>query len=111
MAISTHIGRLRYVVQIQQQTTQSSDMDGAPGKWSVLASVHADVIPVKGMEQETGAQVVATHDYRVVMRQRDDVTPGMRIVARGKTLNIVGVANVDERDRWTVCECKELVDV
>ena len=61
----------------------------------------------RGDARATGAGETITHS--VVLRFRTDLRPGDRIVYRGATLELVGVADLNGRRAYLSCQCSERV--
>lgn len=101
-------GTLRHRVTLQSFTT-SPDVYGEPIKtWADLATVWAAVEPLRGREYFQAQQTHAEVSYRVRIRHRADILPTMRVLHAGKTLEILSVINIDERNRELHLMCKEL---
>jgi SPP1 family predicted phage head-tail adaptor len=62
-------------------------------------AVCAGVEPLTGKEYEEAQKLRAETTYRVQTRYFGGIEPDMKILFRNKTLHIVSVINVDERDR------------
>lgn len=94
-------GDLRHRVTIQAE--QRSD-DGYGGSslptWSTVATVWAEVKPLKGREQLHGQQLEGRVTHRIIMRYRAGVTAANRLLFGTRAFNIRSVVNVDERGRW-----------
>lgn len=53
----------------------------------------AEVLPLNGVERLQAEQVASQVSYRVALRWRPDITNHMRIIWRGRVLEIVAVAD------------------
>lgn len=110
------IGALRQRLTLQS-LVETKDAYGQMVKsWATVATVYGEVRPLQGRELVNAAQIKADLTHLVTMRYIDSLEPGKRtvpserILFKGRTLNIIDVANVDERDRTLVLHCQELVN-
>ena len=93
-------GRLRHRVTIQHKVTTKDEYGSTITTWEDLATVWADVLPVKGRELIAAETAAAVTTVKFVIRYRADVTAtDMRIQFRGLTYNITAVLNEGTRDR------------
>lgn len=104
-------GTLRHKVSIQAHAGGRTAHGGTAQDYQEVAAVWGEVVPLSGRELEFGKAVDGRVSHRVTLRfgKNRDVTPRHRLVARGRTFNILSVLNVDERDRTLVCLCEEAV--
>lgn len=104
-------GKLRHRVQIQ---ALSQVQDLATGEmldtWTELATVWANVVPLRGQERFEAQQVQAELSHRVEMRYRPDVTSKNRLLYDGRILEIASVADFEERHRELNLMCVERPD-
>jgi len=85
--------------------------DGAGGvvvSWVDVASVWAEVRPRRGGEGLWADAPAGRLTSEIVMRWRDDVWPGMRLVAGERTFDIRAAYDPDGRRRRVVCLCLEV---
>lgn len=105
-------GRMRHPIHIQRVTETSPNAYGEPTRgWLNLVSAWAEVSPLSGRELFAAQQVNAETTHRIRMRHDPGVTitPKDRISFGNVTLQIIQVANVDERNRQLDLLCKEAV--
>lgn len=90
--------RLHERVRIEQAQEEIDEFGGVTIEWEELATVWAEVRPLSGTarEHEVAAQPTAVAGYRVIMRVRDDVHAGMRLVWKGRTLSIASLHEESE---------------
>lgn len=101
-------GVLRERVTIQRKVV-TRDGYGAEGvAWQDVATVWARVEVVKGREGPESRQMDVMASHRVAMRYRTDVDETMRLLWRGRVLNIVALIP-DERRRYLVVLAEEHV--
>lgn len=106
--------RLRNVGTLQSHTS-GNDSWGAPTAqtWSdVDTAFRFDIKEVGGTEVAQNGQQIATKSVTLMTRYRNDVTvsPQMRVVYDGRSLNIVGVADPDGGRKYLVLQCVEAGD-
>ncbi len=105
---------LRTAVSIQEEIT-SPDTAGPGGtttggfttNWVEVASGNAKVEDAKGREEYGTMSRRPVKRSTITLRYNPIITEKMRVVWRGKTGNIVDVANPEERDLWTVLTVEE----
>lgn len=91
-------GLLRHRVRIETRV-QAQDAYGQPVQdWAEVTTVWASVEPVSGREYWAAQQAQAEVTHRVVMRARE-LSPAMRLVHRGRVLEVVAVRDIEERGR------------
>lgn len=100
-------GSLRERVTIQSATEAADGYGGNTVTWATLATVWAQVTPVKGREAEDVGRLAGLQTYLVTIRHRTDVGLDDRVVWGSKTLNIRSLTNRDEHKHWLVMECEE----
>lgn len=82
-----------YPHTIAIQTNHRTD-DGGGGyteEWKPYGTTEALVVPLSGSEYYQAQQTQNPVDYNVFLPYRDDITPDMRIVFRGRLLAIKAV--------------------
>ena len=75
--------------------------------WGTFATVHANVLPLKGREFFNAQQINAETTTKFVIRYLAGITEKMRISYDSKVYNIQGIVNVGERDRMIELMCGE----
>ncbi len=81
--MSMRAGRLNTRITIEQPSESRSATGAVVTTWSTLATVWAEVVPLRGREFYAAQAVQAETDVKYRIRWRDDVTPKMRINASG----------------------------
>ncbi len=89
--------RLRHRVSIEQAIDTADDAGGSSRSWSNLATVWAEITPLRNdREQLFAQQLEARTTHRITMRYRGDVKPHHRVAWDGRYFNIRSVVNVGE---------------
>lgn len=104
------IGDLRERVQLQQEIRARDDVGGFDSTWSAIATVWARVAPASVGERFMRQQMQASAGWKVTIRQRSDLSlsPKLRVVWSGRTFEVRGMTNADERRRFIELACDEL---
>lgn len=103
------IGRMRDRVSIQSETRTSDGRGGYTKTWTTLATVWAQISPLRAAEQVEAGALQGVTVFRATIRYRDDVTTPMRVLWGSRVFNIRGITNTDERKRFTELLCEEKV--
>lgn len=102
-------GRLRHRVTVQSASTSTDSFGQTQPTWGSVGTYWANVRPLMGKEAERARQVRADATHVVEMRIPVSITPEMRLSYDSRTLNIVEVVNIDERDREYRLTCVEIL--
>jgi SPP1 family predicted phage head-tail adaptor len=75
-------------------------------------AIWAKIEPVGAKETEPAEAFEAVVTYKIGVYHTDRITHRTRLEAMldGRTFEIVGMTNVEERDRWLALTCREVVD-
>ena len=110
----TAIGARHERVEIQQRTSTADAIGGQTVSWATLATTWAHVTPLDGRDQEAieGGQVTVTQNYHINIRYRAGARPSppMRMIWRGKTLEIRTVVDDDVRKQRLIVQAAEVQD-
>lgn len=93
--MSCEAGRLNQRVTLQQRTAGVDALGQELTTWSDVATVWAEVQPLRGREYFAAGQMQATVDVRIRIRWRAGVVPSMRALWRGQPHEIVSVIEPD----------------
>lgn len=93
-------GFLRERIRIEQESNVSDGQGGSTLSWTEVDTVWSRVSPVRGREVLQGQQVQDETMHRITIRYRTDITPKMRVVWRGRIMNIREVINPDEHKKY-----------
>ena len=99
-------GELRHRITIQAKTiTQDSELNSVE-TWVTLATVWAAALPKDGREFYRLSTMNSEITEAFKIRYRSTVIPHMRLIHKGKTFDIIGVINTEERNREMLLTCK-----
>lgn len=107
-----NIGQLRHRVMLEAPP-DPEDLDGLGqpiGPWTTVGTFWAFVRPMSGHELRVAEQLRADVSHLVTMRWLGvsyAIDPTMRLLFRGRVLDIVDVIDVDERLRTLTLTCNE----
>ncbi len=90
--------RLRHRLTLQQEDTTEDGAGGYARSWQDIADVWAEIIPLSGKELLFAGQLQAEVTHRILIRYRDAVHAGQRLVFDGRVFNIHAVMNIREND-------------
>lgn len=99
-------GRLNTRVTIEQVTETRESTGSVTRAWATLATVWAEIMPLKGREFYAAQAVQAEADVKIRIRRRTDVTEKMRVDAGGVLHDIRAVLNDPNLPGETVLMCK-----
>jgi SPP1 family predicted phage head-tail adaptor len=100
-------GRLRTRLDLEKATPSADGAGGRSVSWGAVATVSADIVPLKPRERETGEGLEDVVAHRIVIRRRDDVAAGDRFRLGTRIFAIKGVTDPEEDGRYLVCLCDE----
>ncbi len=102
------IGAMRTRTTLQAPVETDDGAGGVSIGWEDVAEVWAEVRPRRGGESLWADAPAGRLSSEIVMRWRNDVWPGMRIVAGERTFDIRAAYDPDGRRRHVVCLCLEV---
>ena len=100
------IGSLRKRVEIQSRSRTADGVGGWTSAWLKKKGVYAKIEPVSSREALYGMQNELTISHRITIRETD-VIGSDRIYFNGRTFNIQGIRNIEERNRYMILDCLE----
>ncbi len=101
------LGTLTDRVQVQRKDMSVQSEGGLSITYVPLATVWARVRVLSARQDQVrdGRGVTASHV--VVLRFRNDLTPGDRLVYRGRNLELLSAADINGRRAYLSCVCTE----
>lgn len=103
------IGELRQRVQLERPVETQAASGAYSRSWTVVASVWAAVEPLRLRERLAADQLLADMDTLIKVRWApiiSTIDATWRIRHNGTIYNIVGVANVKQRNQALEIQCK-----
>lgn len=102
-------GKFRHRLTIQQVTETRGATGEIERSWSTFAERWGAMTPLAGREYFMSAQRNAEVTHRFELRFTPGVTAKMRVLHDGRTFNIEGVIDVEERHREMHLMCEEMI--
>ena len=99
-------GRLTERITIEAPTKAQNDVGETVLTWSTFAEVWGAVQSLAGREAERYSEIVGFSGHKVTIRALDGITSSMRVIYRGRTLEI-GAINEFERVWYLELICTE----
>ncbi len=91
-------GRLDRRIIIEQNTNTSPNTHGdVVPSWSTLATVWAEIKPIRVNERFQGQQELAQAEYKIYIRYRTDLDPKMRIQYNSEYYDILGIMEIGRK--------------
>ena len=100
-------GRLRLRLTLERAVTNPDGAGGRTLAWAALATVAADVTPMRAEARQSGEGLADATTHRIVIRHRGDVQPGDRFRAGERLFAIRSITDPDEDGRYLVCLADE----
>lgn len=100
-------GALAHRVTLQAPVQTPDGAGGFASTWTDVATLFARVEPLSTERVFAGGEAIERVTHRVLMRRRDGVAAGMRLLRAGRALVILTVHDPDESGRYLVCTARE----
>lgn len=110
MAGNIQAGQLRHKIRIESRTAVSDGQGGSTHTWGLHAHTWAMPDETDPAADVYAGGVVDSTTTRFICRYVPGVTSAMRVVHDGTTYAIMGVRNVQHRNRRTELLCREARD-
>jgi SPP1 family predicted phage head-tail adaptor len=105
------IGQHKHRVETQQAEETQTETGDPERTWKTQATVWAKVEPLSSREQFDARRVDMKTTHRVTIRYYAGLKPDDRVrIKDGRVLNIDGIRDLQERERWTELTCQEISD-
>ena len=102
-------GRLRHLVSIEKRTKVRGPSGEVKDVWRQHCRCWAAIEPLSSRERFEGDQPKLSVTHRVIIRHRDGILGGMRVVSGNRVFDIEGVINRQERGFALELTCQEVV--
>ena len=103
-------GELRNRITIQSKTVVQNTFGEEDITWTEFATVWAAIEPLRGREFLDAQMASAEVTTKITIRQRDGISPEMRVVHGSIIYNIRAVIHVETRQREMQLMCQEYVN-
>lgn len=101
------VGTLTDRVQLKRRESVGDGGGGHERLYVPLTNVWARVRSLSGRQGTNADGRAVAISHSVVLRFRSDVSPGDRIVYRGRNLDVVSTADMNGRRAFLSCACSE----
>lgn len=102
-------GNLRHTISVRVPPEGSAGALNVPtSEWPELFCCRASVRPIRGRELWAAEQAQSLINYRIVLRWRDGISVGMRVMMEKRSFAIRYVIDVEERHHWMQLMCEEV---
>lgn len=101
------IGELRHRIVLQSKTDTVDSHGQVVQTWATTTTVWGSVQPLTGQELIVANSLQSQISHKVTCRYIGVVTTLQRIQHKGRTFEILSVANTDERNRELIIMAKE----
>jgi SPP1 family predicted phage head-tail adaptor len=101
------IGTLTDRVQLLRRDTSAEDGGGHVTVYVPMAKVWSRVRPVSRRSGQAADGRAVTISHMAVMRYRNDIKPGDRLLYRGRKLDVVTAGDLNGRRAYLSCACSE----
>ncbi len=103
-------GQLRHRLTLQSLSRVQDAYGEAVETWTDYATVWGSLSPGRGREFQHAHQIHAEIEYEAHIRYRDDVKPTDRVIADGRTFEVVSIRDFDLRHIRQILMLKEIID-
>jgi len=102
----------RHLLTLQSLPQTDDTEGGQTGDWADVTQFWGDVQAISAREQSLAGAIQSLATYRVMTNYDARITGERRfkrIAPTGPSLQILGVRDVDGRQRWMEVDCSEVV--
>lgn len=99
-------GSQRHQITIQTPVKTKSATGAVVVTWTTFVSLWASIETLRSYERQSANASWPGSDTKISFRWIDGVLPTMRILYNGKVYSILGINNVDERNRELELLCQ-----
>jgi len=101
------LGTLRDRIAIKRRDVADDGEGGTLTTWFPIATVWARVRELSGRSTQLADGRVSALSHTVVLRFRTDISPGDRLVYRGRNLEVISAGDLNGRRAYLSCACSE----
>lgn len=103
-------GKLRHLVQLGWPTRTVNDAGEAVVTFNPVNEINtwADIRPLRAWEIDRARQAQMQTTHRVIIRHRDDITPGWQVIWNGVVLTVTGIIPIDGRNEALELTCQQV---
>ena len=102
-------GNLRHIISIRVPPQGGAGALNIPtADWPELCRCRASVRPIRGRELWAAEQAQSLINYRIVLRWKDGISVGMRVMLKERSFVIRYAIDEEERHHWMQLMCEEV---
>ncbi len=105
--VSYDPGQLRHRLELQSLTETPDGCGGLITSWNHIDHVWGQIKPNRQVRQLQGQQVTELSTNIIIIRYREDVASGWRLVYDGRIFEILTLADLNERTEYLECHARE----
>jgi SPP1 family predicted phage head-tail adaptor len=109
VSVFPQIGGLRHRLTLEAPIDTPDGAGGFSRSFAPVADLWARVAPSGARENFVEQRAEQATNLVVIIRWRDSVAKDMRFVHRTRKLRIQSVVDPDERRRFLICQCEEIL--
>ena len=102
------IGGLRSRLTLETPVDITDDNGGVTRSYAALAVLWGKILPAKSSDRFAAERMEQSISHAVRLRWRADITGAMRLRLGARIFLIHGVEDVNERHRYSLCQCEEI---
>jgi len=102
------VGNKRNLCILKEPVQLQDGAGGIVDGWQDFAKIWASITPISGKESWANNQKYFEATHKIYTRYIPGVNTKMRIVCKGREMEILSVLNVSERDRELLIIAKEM---
>lgn len=110
MSARLSAGALRHRIVLQRRDAIPDEAGGARTVFTPFATAWAQIVPAAPRRRPDAAALLTGGEYRLRLRYRTDVRPGMRVLWGPQTLDVLQVAPLSGERRFLDLLCREVGD-
>lgn len=100
-------GRLRQRLDLERATPTPDGAGGNTLTWNLVATVSAEMTPLRAQERSVGEGLADLVTHRIVIRHRSDVATGDRFRWGARLFRVRSITDPQEDGRYLTCLCEE----
>ena len=100
-------GRLRLQLTLERATRTADGAGGATLMWNAIATLAADIAPIKADESEVGEGLADLTLQKIVVRKRDDISAATASALASGCSASAASPIPQEDGRYLACLCEE----
>ena len=101
------VGSMRHRITIQEKNLVDDGQGGFTNTWSDVATVWASIKEAKASEKLWAERLEQNITHRMAIRYRANLSTDMQIIYDGRTFQLHGIQDPDEKKHWLILKVEE----